>query len=157
MQCARSLARTPEWTDRPLIQAATILTAVDRELAVGAVLWESHRQQQRDPGEPGAEWLDALLRDKAHGSLEYVFTLLSLIHDRAPLMAAFRSLHLEDRRLRGTALEYLEGILPVTTRESLWEILGERPSRSAGRSKTEILQELLNTSETVVLRLRGNG
>jgi hypothetical protein len=157
MQCARSLARTSEWTDRPLIQASRILTAVDRELAVGAVLWESHRQQQRDPGEPGAEWLDALLRDKAHGSLEYVFTLLSLIHDRAPLMAAFRSLHLEDRRLRGTALEYLEGILPATTRESLWEILGEQPSRSAGRSKSDVLQELLNTSETVVLRLRQNG
>ena len=134
-------------------QPGRILAAVDRELAIGRVLWENHRQQQRDP-ETGAEWLDELLRDKAHGSLEYVFTLLSLIHDRAPLMAAFRSLHLEDRRLRGTALEYLEGILPVKTREMLWEILGERPSATAGRSKGEIMADLLNTSETVVLRLR---
>ena len=107
------------------------------------VLWESHRQQQRDPAESGAEWLDELLRDKAHGSLEYVFTLLSLIHDRAPLMAAFRSLAPGRPAPAGTALEYLEGILPAKTREMLWEILQERPSRAAGRSKGEIMQDLL--------------
>jgi hypothetical protein len=36
----------------------------------------------------------------------------------------------------------------------LWEILQERPSAAAGRSKGEIMQDLLNASETVVLRLR---
>jgi hypothetical protein len=101
-----------------------------------------------------------LMRDKAHGSLEYVFTLLSLMHERGPLMAAFRSLHLEDRHLRGTALEYLEGILPVKTRELLWEILEERPSPAVSRGKGEIMQDLLSSSETVVLHLkrtRGSG
>lgn len=154
MQCARALAKACAGKDRPALPTQTILAAVDRELAIGRVLWENHRQQRRDPGESGAEWLDDLLRDKAHGSLEYVFALLSLVRDRAPLMAAFRSLHAEDRRLRGTALEYLEGILPVKTREMLWEILQERPSGAAGRSRGEIMQELLNASETVVLRLR---
>jgi AAA family ATP:ADP antiporter len=149
MQCARALVKASMGKSQP----GRILAAVDRELTIGRVLWENHRQQQRDP-EAGAEWLDELLRDKAHGSLEYVFTLLSLIHDRAPLMAAFRSLHLEDRRLRGTALEYLEGILPVNTREMLWEILRERPSATGGRSKGEIMEDLLNASETVVLRLQ---
>jgi AAA family ATP:ADP antiporter len=153
MQCARALVKAAAKT-RPVLQTDRILAAVDRELAVGRVLWESHRQQQRDPAEPGSEWLDELLRDKAHGSLEYVFTLLSLIHDRAPLMAAFRSLHIDDRRLRGTALEYLEGILPVKTREMLWDILQERPSAGAGRNKGEIMEDLLGASETVVLRLR---
>ena len=129
------------------------MAAVDRELAVGRVLWESHRKQQ---GDPGADWLDDLLRDKAHGSLEYVFALLSLIHDRTTLMTAFRSLHVDDRHLRGTALEYLEGILPVKTREMLWEILQERPSQSAEKGKAEIMDELLKSSETVVLRLRRN-
>ena len=132
------------------------MAAVDRELAVGRVLWESRRKQQRDPGESGTEWLDELLRDKAHGSLEYVFALLSLIHDRTPLMTAFRSLHVEDRHLRGTALEYLEGILPASTREMLWEILQERPSQSAERGRGEIMQDLLKSSETVVLQLRRN-
>jgi AAA family ATP:ADP antiporter len=151
LQCARSLAKMCTQEARPAISAHRIQAAVDRELAIGTTLWETHRTQQR---ESGTEWLDELLRDKAHGSLEYVFTLLLLIHERTPLMAAFRSLHLEDRRLRGTALEYLEGILPEKTREKLWEILQERPSKSAGKAKGEILQELMNSSETVVLHLR---
>jgi hypothetical protein len=153
MQCARALVKASTGEHPAMPQPGRIHAAVDRELTVGRVLWENHRQQQRDR-EAGAEWLDELLREKAHGSLEYVFTLLSLVHERAPLMAAFRSLHLEDRRLRGTALEYLEGILPVKTREMLWEILEERPSTGARRSKCEIMQDLLKTSETVVLRLR---
>jgi hypothetical protein len=153
MQCARALAKAAV-EHRPVIQTDRVLAAVDRELAIGRVLWENHRQQQRDPAERGSEWLDELLRDKAHGSLEYVFTLLSLIHERAPLMAAFRSLHSDDRRLRGTALEYLEGLLPVKTREMLWEILQERPSAGGSRNKGEIMQDLLKASETVVLRLR---
>jgi hypothetical protein len=152
LQCARSLARTEARDPRPNIPAERILAAVDRELAIGATLWESHRSQRR---EFGAEWLDELLREKAHGSLEYVFTLLSLIHERTPLMAAFRSLHLNDRHLRGTALEYLEGILPERTRERLWVILQERPSKSEGKGSAEIMQELLKSSETVLLRLRG--
>jgi len=155
MQCARSLVKASAKEPRPVLHAGRILAAVDRELAIGALLWESHRKQQ-DPGDLGAEWLDELLRDKAHGSLEYVFALLSLIHDRGPLMTAFRSLHVEDRHMRGTALEYLEGILPVKTREMLWEILQERPSRSASKGRDEIVQELLNSSETVVLHLRRN-
>lgn len=98
--------------------------------------------------------LDELLVGKAHGSLEYVFTLLSLLYDRKPLMTAFRSLHLEDKYLRGTALEYLEGILPAHTREMLWEIIQERPSKSPDRKMGEVMEELMHSSETVVLRLR---
>jgi len=154
LQCARSLVKVAAREPRPAIQAKRVLAAVDRELAIGTVLWESHRRQQGTPEKFGGEWLDELLRDKADGSLEYVFTLLSLMHDRPALMAAFRSLHVEDRHLRGTALEYLEGILPAKTREMLWEILQERPSHSAGRGEEEIMRDLLNSSETVVLHLR---
>ena len=123
-----------------------------------SVSWRSARRCGRaietSSASPAPEWLDDLLRDKAHGSLEYVFTLLSLIHERAPLMAAFRSLHLEDRRLRGTALEYLEGILPAKTREMLWGIFQERPLSSRSRDKGEIMQDLLKSSETILLRVR---
>lgn len=152
MQCAKALVKVASREPRPALRRDLIMAAVDRELAVGTVLWESHREQLRDPGESGSEWLDELLREKAHGSLEYVFALLSLIHDRTPLITAFRSLHLEDRHLRGTALEYLEGILPAKTRETLWAILQERPS--AGRERAEIMQDLMRSSETVVLQLK---
>jgi hypothetical protein len=36
----------------------------------------------------------------------------------------------------------------------LWEILQERPSQAASRGKDEIMQDLLKSSETVVLKLR---
>lgn len=153
LQCVRSLVKTCAREPRPLVPSERILAAVDHELAIGTTLWESHRHQH-GPAESGTEWLDELLRDKAHASLEYVFTLLSLIYERTPLMAAFRSLHLEDRHLRGTALEYLEGILPVRTREMLWAILQERPSQTVSKGKGEVMQELLNASETIVLQLR---
>lgn len=154
MQCAHSLCKASSTGPRPVLPRESIMAAVDRELVVGKVLWESHRRQHVEPGEVGTEWLDDLLLEKAHGSLEYIFTLLSLIHDRTPLMTAFRSLHLEDRHLRGTALEYLEGILPAKTREMLWEILQERPLQFSDRGKAEVMEELLKCSETVVLRLQ---
>jgi hypothetical protein len=42
---------------------------------------------------------------------------------REPLRIAYRSLGSADRRLRGTALEYLEGVLPRHIRERLWPLL----------------------------------
>jgi hypothetical protein len=153
LQCARSLVKTCAREPRPAVPPERILAAVDHELAIGTTLWESHRHQH-GPAESGTEWLDELLREKAHAGLEYVFTLLSLIYERTPLMAAFRSLHVEDRHLRGTALEYLEGILPARTREMLWEILQERPPQAGSKGRGEIMQELLNSSETIVLQLR---
>src|SRR4051794_22898077 len=75
----------------------------------------------------GAEWLDHIIRDKAHSSLEYVFTLLSIARDRAPLMAPFLSLHSGDRYLCATALEYLEGILPNKHARCYGTHLQERP------------------------------
>jgi hypothetical protein len=154
MQCSRALAKAASRVPRPVISTQMVMAAVDRELSIGKVLWESHRRQQEDPSAFGVECLDDLLADKAHGSLEYVFTLLSLIHERTPLMAAFRSLHVEDNHLRGTALEYLEGILPVNTREMLWEIIQERPSKAPDREAGKVMEELMSSSETVILRLR---
>ena len=153
LQCARALVKAVEHQSHPVVQPEKIMAAVDRELSIGKLLWETHRRQHDDPNE-SSEWLDELLLGKAHGSLEYVFTLLSLLYERKPLMTAFRSLHLEDKYLRGTALEYLEGILPAKTREMLWEIIQERPSESAGRKVGEVMEELMHSSETVVLRLR---
>jgi ATP:ADP antiporter, AAA family len=153
LQCGRALAKATAQEPRWAIPREKIHSAVDRELSIGKLLWESHRKQQGEPHLFGPEGLDELLLDKAHGSLEYVFTLLSLVHDRTPLMAAFRSLHVEDNYLRGTALEYLEGILPTHTREMLWEIIQERPA-PGDRRIGDVMADLMNSSQTVILRLR---
>ena len=74
--------------------------------------------------------LDEFVRDRAGQSLAHVFTLLSLVLPSQPLQIAFRSLHSENSRLRGTALEYLEGVLPADIRERLWPFLVRGAVRS---------------------------
>ncbi|MEQ1757692.1 MAG: hypothetical protein ABL986_05195 [Vicinamibacterales bacterium] len=67
---------------------------------------------------------EVVLREVATGpNLVHVFALLSLILPREPLQIAFRSLNSEDGRLRGTALEYLEEVLPMPIRQALWSFL----------------------------------
>src|SRR5262249_33079278 len=67
---------------------------------------------------------------------------------------AFRALHAGDRQAQGTALEYLEIILPRGIRDSLWPFLeaGDRPVRSP-RSKLAVLTELRLSTESVELSL----
>jgi hypothetical protein len=69
-------------------------------------------------------------------------------------MVAFRSLHTDDAHLRGTGLEFLEAILPVATREMLWDIIQEQPTQPAPRERGEVLDELLRASPTIVMRLQ---
>ncbi|HET9942719.1 MAG TPA: hypothetical protein VFR05_05225, partial [Terriglobia bacterium] len=63
--------------------------------------------------------------------LEHIFRLLSLCLPREPLQVAFQALHADNVNLRGTALEYLESILPLDIREGLWRFFEE--TRAAPR------------------------
>jgi hypothetical protein len=65
--------------------------------------------------------------------LGHVFTLLSLVVEREPLQIAHRALVGGDAGLRGTALEYLENVLPEDVRRGLLRATG-----SSGRSVQEI-------------------
>ncbi|WP_394832998.1 MFS transporter [Pendulispora rubella] len=55
---------------------------------------------------------DARLREGMHRGLEHVFTLLGLALDREIIKGCLVAFNGPDRRLRGTALEYLENALP---------------------------------------------
>jgi hypothetical protein len=68
----------------------------------------------------------------AHPALDHIFTLLSLVLPEAPLRIAYRSLRTDDPAMRGTALEYLEGVLPPDLRRALWPVL-EPPATRSGR------------------------
>jgi hypothetical protein len=57
-----------------------------------------------------------------------VFSLLSLVLPREPLQIAFRGLQSSDRQLRGTALEYLEGVLPAPSAPACGRLLVRRPA-----------------------------
>ena len=69
--------------------------------------------------------------------LEHVFTLLGLVVPREPVQIAYRAVRSQDRALRGTALEYLENVLPEDVRGVLWPHLDaparEAPPPGAGR------------------------
>jgi hypothetical protein len=154
MQCARGLVHMKGARPDLDVPARLIYTAVDRELSSGKVIWEGHRLQTQDSNAFGQEWMDEFLKERAHGSLEYVFLLLALIYPREPLTVAFRALHTDDRQLHGTALEYLESILPEKTRQMLWDIIEERPKPVAEREAHAVMDDLLKASPTVVLRLK---
>lgn len=148
-QAARSLSAILSRNERIAIEPARIYEIVLREVAVGRPVWEGRRLLD---GFVSASPLDEFVRDRAGQSLAHVFTLLSLVLPREPLQIAFRSLQGDDAYLRGTALEYLEGVLPVHVRQQLWPFLVRRPGGGMSGRQHERVVELLRTSESVTLQ-----
>ena len=110
------------------------------------------RGQNPDVLIPREEVATAALREIALGpgsgrGLDHVFSILSLSLEREPLQTALRALRVGDVGLRGTALEYLENVLPPLVRKSLWPHLGATgyPAPS-GRSLDEIRDDLLRST-----------
>jgi hypothetical protein len=148
-QSARSLAAIRDKNPRVAIASERIYQVVLEELAVGRPVWESHRLLD---GFVSASPLDEFVRDRAGQSLAHVFTLLSLVLPREPLQIAFRSLQSGDRHFRGTALEYLEGVLPAAVRHRLWPFLVRPRGRRPARSHDQIIADLLRENASVTLR-----
>jgi hypothetical protein len=100
-----------------------IWAAVNRELSLQKSVWQSHRLlDSRDSRD--SEWFfDDELQGRADRNLEHLFTLLSLLLPEDAVRIAFRSLHTEDRQLKGTAFEYLENATPPATRRPLLQLL----------------------------------
>ena len=129
--CARALARMNERDPHMLIIASDVFDVVEREVSVERSVWESRNI------EVGVEVPTELIGTAMSGdpridySMEHVFTLLSLTLDRDALMMSRHAVLSSDRNLRGTALEYLENVLPENVRHGLWPHFGEiaRPSR----------------------------
>jgi len=153
-RCGRALARLA--ADPALkIEAERVYEAVLREAAVDRRVWESQQLLDRVEDDADAGFVDDVLRERASRSLEHVFTVLSLVLPRQPLQIAFRGLHTDDQRLRGTALEYLETSLPPAVREKLWPFLDDSPRRpgASARPRDAIVAELLRSNESIALNL----
>jgi AAA family ATP:ADP antiporter len=146
-ECGRAMTKIHRADSRIVIPEAAVIAIVKQELALSKDVSESQPTLDLDDeeNEPPA-LIDRLLRDRIDRSLEHVFTLLALVLDRESLRLAFKALHEKDERLRGTALEYLETVLPDDIRDAVWPFLGEaRPMRTA-RAATEILADLRRAS-----------
>ena len=152
-QCGRSLASIIEKNPRIRIDKERVFDVVRREVAVGRPVWESHRLLDTIEAD-ARSFVDEFLKDRAGQSLAHVFTLLSLVLPTAPLQIAYRGIHTDDPGLRGTALEYLEGVLPPDIRDRLWPFLSDRPrKKSDTRARDEILADLLRSNESIMLNL----
>ena len=71
-----------------------------------------------------------------------------------PLQIALRGLHADDTHLRGTALEYLESILPPMIRDPLWPFLEDhRPAGRTVRPREDVLADLVLSNHSIMLNL----
>ena len=81
--------------------------------------------------------------------LRHVFTLLGLAENGELLELTLRALFSRDQALRGTALEYLESILPERLRNLLWEHL--EPGKGSGnrrRPHEELIEALRRSADS---------
>jgi hypothetical protein len=99
-----------------------IWQVLQQELQVSREVWLERRLLEAgvaadDPEEP--------LERPGDASLEYVFALLGLVLPPQPVSTSFRALQSGDSHLRGTALEYLQTVLPAAAWKSLHRLIGE--------------------------------
>lgn len=155
-QCGRALLSILSRNPGIQVPADEVLAAIEREMKVERPVWDSHRLLDQFHGaDEDPAYLDELVRNRSNRSLEHVFTLLALMLPRAPLMIAYRALHTNDPGLRGTALEYLDSVLPEGVRKSLWPYLEAPTERPRGqRTREEILSDLLRSHHSIQLSLK---
>jgi hypothetical protein len=147
-QAGRSLFAMFERNRLLQVNREGILGIVLKEVTVGRPVWEGRRLLDHSSDSP----LDAFVRDRAGESLAHVFTLLSLVLPAEPVQLAFRGLQTDDDHLRGTALEYLDSVLPPTIKQRLWPFL-ERPRRQTGRDRDEAIAALLQSNKSILMNL----
>jgi hypothetical protein len=152
-QSARSLAAIIDKNPRVQIGRDQIFEVVLREVAVGRGVWESRRLLDGLDAGDSRTLIDEFVRTRAGESLAHVFTLLSLVLPREPLRIAFHSLYSDDEYLQGTALEYLEGVLPTPIRLGLWPYLERHAAKRQVRPREEVMADLLRSNDSMLLHL----
>jgi hypothetical protein len=159
-RCGRALTRLVAADPALAPTPAQMLAVVSREVDVDRRVWDDRHLAMLLPDEGPRALLGQVLQERTDRSLEHVFGLLALCLPAEPLLAAFRGLQSEDPHLRGTALDYLEFIVPVEIRRKLWRNLeseGRRASAArvdptTGQVRTE-LDDLLRDQHSIAMRV----
>jgi ATP:ADP antiporter, AAA family len=142
-ECGRALLQVTDANPEIIIVREKVFDAIRHEVQK----WSPDPMPACDfEEEPmGGEWpafVSDLIADRRNRRLEHVFAVLSLVLEREPLRMAFRALHHEDQRHRGTALEYLQTVLPAELRDAVWPSLSEEAPLPQPRPTQQILDEL---------------
>jgi len=115
---------------------------IPRQTVFDAAVREARRTRQLLDREPSNTF--------DHRPLELVFRILSLALDPEPLKLAQHAFQSDDPQLRGTALEYVETVLPANVLQELRPVFGARPAASARtRTAKELEAELLASSAAI--------
>jgi hypothetical protein len=153
-QCGRALVVIRGRQGDISIGQEQVMAAVRREAAVSHRVWTSQRLLDQVEESEALPFADEVLRDRTNRSVEHVFTLLSLVLPAEPLRIAYRGLHTDDPALRGTALEYLESILPTDIHDRLWPLIaGGRSAARTKRSGNQVLADLLQSHQSIEMNL----
>lgn len=143
-ECGRALLQLSDGHSQLDISRDKVSAAIRAELERGMRLSEGASAPFDDePNEDESNSLvDGLLRERVSRGLEHVFTLLALHLEREPLRMAFRALYQDDTTYRGTALEYLDTVLPAEIHDVLWPHLGAAAPLPTAREPHELLVDL---------------
>ena len=140
--CARALERMRSRNPALRVPRNVVYAAVQREVEVDPIEWEK-RNLNIDHTLSVDSPPDASPPPRVNRSLEHVFTVLSLVHNREALHLSLHAVCSDDQNLRGTALEYLENVLPEGIRRDLWRQVGVTPGRAKRkRPMTAIINDL---------------
>lgn len=149
-ECGRALLRLSEGHSHLDISREKVSEAIRVELERGKRMSEEASAPfDEDASEDDlGSMLDGLVRERVSRGLEHVFTLLALHFEREPLRMAFRALYQEDTTYRGTALEYLDTVLPAEIHDILWPHLGTAAPLPTAREPHELLADLARVPGT---------
>lgn len=151
--CGRALLSVTAANPAIVISQQGVLDAVQREIQLGRSIVERSGSQLDEEAtlDDQQALVDGLVRDRADRSLEHVFTILSLILERDALRMAFLALHHHDDQYRGTALEYLNTVLPAEIRDMVWPFLGATTPLPTARPAQELLADLARAQRSGLL------
>jgi hypothetical protein len=153
-RCSSALRRVVDASPSVAPSPDSIMEAVRRETSIGRRVWAFQRLLDREHESEGGAIIDSVLRERANTSLVHVFTLLSLAHSKDAIRLAFRGLHTDDAMVRGTALEYIESLLPRDIWGNLAPFLDDdRSAQPQTRPTATILADLMDAQESIEARL----
>ncbi len=120
------------------VDSTVLFDAVQREISENGDSWQ-HQDTQPDA-----------VNESPARSLRQVFILLGLALDREVVRLSMLALMSKDANLRGTALEYLENVLPEAIRRSLWPYFRTlKPAeKTEKRREAEIVDDLLKSIDS---------
>jgi len=124
----------------------TIMNEIAREQQYADALGDDELEGDDLEGDD-LEPLDVVTRDRVSRGLEHLFNELAVLLGSAAVKVCFRALNQDDPRARGTALEYLQTVLPTELRDALWPLLGEENALPSVRPAGEVLADLARAME----------